>query len=280
MNPIAYTYDWGMVTDLARRNQARLCGRLGVEHIVVSADIRRKRRNIQTNVLAWLRKPEIGMVPIFMAGDKHYYYHARQVMKKNGVPLLFYLENERYEQTNFKSGFCGIDEKRRRIYDISTGEKLQLALYYVRNGILNPRYLNTSVPDTFSAFMSSYFLEHDFLPLFRYVPWDEDEVIETLRDEYDWELADDTTSTWRIGDGTAPFYNYIYYTLTGFTEHDTFRSNQIRAGAIRRDMAITKVERENQPRWPSMEWYSRTVGFDLVEAVRAIDSAPRLYEFR
>jgi tRNA(Ile)-lysidine synthase TilS/MesJ len=31
LKPIAYTYDWGMVTDLARRNQARLCGKLCVE---------------------------------------------------------------------------------------------------------------------------------------------------------------------------------------------------------------------------------------------------------
>src|SRR5689334_10937014 len=39
MHPVAFTYDWGMVTDLARRNQARLCGKLGVEHILRSADI-------------------------------------------------------------------------------------------------------------------------------------------------------------------------------------------------------------------------------------------------
>jgi len=269
-----------MITDLARRNQARLCGRLGIEHIVVSADIKRKRRNIHSNVLAWLRKPDLGMVPIFTAGDKHYYYFARQVMKKNGIRLLFYLENERYEKTNFKTGFCGVNEKRRRIFDISTSEKFQLALYYVRNSIFNPRYLNASVLDTFGAFMSSYFLEHDFVSLFQYVPWDEEEVITTLRDEYGWELADDTTSTWRIGDGTAPFYNYIYYTLAGFTEHDTFRSNQIRAGVINREAAIARVQLENQPRWPSMEWYARTVGFDLVEAVRIIDNAPRLYQIR
>src|SRR5207237_6103175 len=42
MNPVAFTYDWGMVTDLARRNQARLCGALGVEHIIRSADISAK----------------------------------------------------------------------------------------------------------------------------------------------------------------------------------------------------------------------------------------------
>ena len=31
-------------------------------------------------------------------------------------------------------------------------------------------------------------------------------------------------------DGTAGFYNYVYHTVAGFTEHDTFRSNQIREG--------------------------------------------------
>src|SRR5262249_52534483 len=43
LNPVAYTYDWGMVTDLARRNTARICGQLGIEHILVSADIPQKR---------------------------------------------------------------------------------------------------------------------------------------------------------------------------------------------------------------------------------------------
>jgi hypothetical protein len=44
LNPVTYTYDWGMVTDLARRNQMRICGKLGIEHILVSADIAQKRK--------------------------------------------------------------------------------------------------------------------------------------------------------------------------------------------------------------------------------------------
>ena len=39
MNPIAYSYDWGMLTDLGRRNQSRLCAKLGIEHILISANI-------------------------------------------------------------------------------------------------------------------------------------------------------------------------------------------------------------------------------------------------
>ena len=55
MNPIAFTYDWGMVTDLARRNIARICGQLEVENIIVAADIQWKRDNIRKNILAWLK---------------------------------------------------------------------------------------------------------------------------------------------------------------------------------------------------------------------------------
>ncbi|AHE67643.1 hypothetical protein Loa_02099 [Legionella oakridgensis ATCC 33761 = DSM 21215] len=55
MKPIAFTYDWGMVTDLARRNQARMCGKLGIEHILISADIKKKRNHIRKNIHAWLK---------------------------------------------------------------------------------------------------------------------------------------------------------------------------------------------------------------------------------
>ena len=44
-----YTYDWGMVTDLGRRNISHMCAELGVENIIVAADISQKRRNIAMN---------------------------------------------------------------------------------------------------------------------------------------------------------------------------------------------------------------------------------------
>ena len=79
LKPITFSYDWGMLTDLGRRNQARMCGELGVEHILISADIRKKRDNIRKNVLAWLKQPNLGTVPLFMAGDKQYFYFANLV---------------------------------------------------------------------------------------------------------------------------------------------------------------------------------------------------------
>lgn len=278
MNPVAYTYDWGMVTDLARRNQARLCGKLGVEHIWVSADIKQKRRNVRKNVEAWLKRPELGMVPLFMAGDKQFMYHANRLMKETGIDLMVYANN-RYEQTDFKAGFCGVRPIRGsiKVQTQSLAGKLTMAAYYARNYLVNPRYLNESLIDTATAFLSYYVVNQDFLYLFDYLRWDEETVNRTLLEEYDWELAPDTPTTWRIGDGTAPFYNYIYKTVAGFNEYETFRSNQIRDGVISREKALELLQEESTPRLQSIQEYCRTIGVDFDDAMKVINSIRKLY---
>ena len=276
MNPIAYTYDWGLITDLARRNAARICGKLGVEHVIVSADIARKRRYVRKNIQAWSKRPDLGMIPLFMAGDKQYYYYANRLRQQTGIKPIFVCECP-LELTKFKAGFCGIEEGNRRLFDISATEKASLSYYYAKQYLRNPSYINASMIDSAFAFFSSYFLNHEYLFLFRYHAWNEETVSRTLIDDFGWELASDTRSTWRIGDGTAPFYNYIYQTVAGFTENETLRSNQVREGVLTRAEALTKVEEENRPRWKSIEWYARTIGFDLDETLSAIHSMPKLY---
>jgi hypothetical protein len=278
MNPVTYTYDWGMVTDLARRNQMRLCGQLGLEHILVSADIARKRANIRKNVSAWLRKPDLGLVPLFMAGDKQYFYHANQVAKHTGVKLIILGENL-LETTLFKSGFCGIapNPDSEHTYTLSLWNKAKLAWYYGSRYVTNPGYINQSLLDTVGAYISYYVIPHNYLNMYQYVRWEEETIASTLIAEYNWETATDTRNTWRIGDGTASFYNYIYYTMAGFSENDTFRSNQIREGMLTREEAVSLIEQDNQPRYESMQWYCDIIGIDFYEAVRRINAAPKLY---
>lgn len=105
--------------------------------------------------------------------------------------------------------------------------------------------------------------------------WDEKLIDDTLS-EYDWERAPDTKATWRIGDGTAAFYNYIYYTVAGFSEHDTFRSNQIREGELSRAEALRMVADENRPRYPNIKWYLDAVGLDFSEVVESVNRIPQL----
>lgn len=278
LTPITFTYDWGMVTDLARRNIARVCGQLGIQNILVSANIKKKRENIRKNVAAWLREPELGMVPLFMAGDKHFFRVTNQLKRQTGIKLDLWCANP-LENTDFKSGFCGVapDFGKKRLDHLSFGRKLRMAAYYAYHCLENPDYLNDSIPDTLGAFFA-YYIEprRDFYFIFDHMVWNEREVNDVLLNQYDWELAPDTKSTWRIGDGTAPFYNYIYMTARGFTEFDTFRSNQIREGMISRDEALKLVLVENRPRAQSLRWYLETIGLDFNDVIQRINTLDAL----
>jgi hypothetical protein len=278
LNPVAYTYDWGMVTDLARRNQMRMCGRLGVEHILVSADIRRKRDNIKKNVLAWLKNPILGMVPLFMAGDKHYFYWSNKIARQTKVKNIILCENL-LEATKFKSGFCNIKPTfgTKTTYALSLRNKFEMLFYYSKNFAKNFSYLNTSLLDTFTSFLSYYVMNHNFINLFDYIEWNEEEINNLLIKEYNWETSKDSHSTWRIGDGTASFYNYIYYTMAGITENDTFRSNQVREGNITREQALKLSARDNIPQFESIKWYLNTINLDFKKCLDTINNANKLY---
>lgn len=270
LKPITFTYDWGMVTDLARRNVARICGQLGIQNILVSADIAEKRNNIRMNVSAWLKKPDLGLVPLFMAGDKHFFRIVNELKRQTGIALDLWCANP-LENTDFKSGFCGVapDFGKKRVDYLSVGRKAKLAAYYGLRFLQNPAYINSSLRDTAGAFAAYYFEpRRDFYFIFDHFIWNEDEVNKVLLSEYEWEMANDSPSTWRIGDGTAPFYNYIYMTARGFTEFDTFRSNQIREGHISRADAFEAIMVENRPRIETMRWYLDAINLDFNTVIR------------
>lgn len=280
LNPIAFTYDWGMVTDLARRNIARVCGKLGVENIVVSADIKWKRENIRKNIEAWLNNPSLGMIPLFMAGDKYFFYYCNQVKKQTGIDLNIWGINN-LENTNFKTGFAGLSPQfeKKRIYSLSVFNQLKLFGFVGKNLIKSPGYINQSIFDSLGSFAVRYLSpKKDYYHLFDYYKWDENELESLIKEEYNWEKSIDTESTWRIGDGTASFYNYIYYTVTGFTENDTFRSNQIREGLISREDALDKTNMENKVRYETLRWYLEIIGVDYIKAITRINSIPKLYK--
>jgi glutamine---fructose-6-phosphate transaminase (isomerizing) len=279
LNPVTFTYDWGMITDLARRNISRICGKLGIENILVSADIRKKRKNINDNVTAWLKKPVLGIIPLFMAGDKQFFYYVNLLKKQNDIEMNIWMTNP-LENTDFKSGFAGIKPNfdKERIYDLTLKDKMNMIGFYLKSFLNNPDYLNSSLPDTMGAYFS-YYIEprKDYYHLFNYLYWDEDEIEQYLIREFNWELSTDTKSSWRIGDGTAAFYNYIYYTVCGFSEYDTFRSNQIREGMISRDEALKKIYSENMPREMSLRWYCMTIGIDFDDTIKSINGIQKLY---
>lgn len=278
LNPITMTYDWGMVTDLARRNISRMCGELNVENILVADDLVKKRNYIKLNLSAWLKKPNLGMLNLLMAGDKHFFRHIKSIQKETKIDLNIWGMNH-LEVTHFKAGFLGVPPDFYQDQVFSTGLSKQLKYQSMRFGqmLRNPKYFNRSVFDTLQGeYYRSVASKAGFVNIFDHWNWDEAEVNKTLA-LYDWETSPDSSSTWRIGDGTAAFYNYVYYKVAGFSEYDTFRSNQIREGQMTRSDALELVEEENTPRYPNIKWYLESIDMDFDEVIGVINSMPTLY---
>jgi hypothetical protein len=65
-------------------------------------------------------------------------------------------------------------------------------------------------------------------------------------------------------------------TARGFSEFDTFRSNQIREGHITREKAIEAIMVENRPRLQTLRWYLDTIGLDFNSVIRRVNELDTL----
>ena len=281
MNPIAYTYDWGLTTDISRINQSRICGKLGIEHIIRSANISKKRSYIRKNIMAWLKNPHLGMVPIVQAGDKGFIDYGRILSKELKIDCVVHFIGHQLEQREFFLGFAGINQKlknNQRMHSYNAINKLKMFIFYSSQFLLNPSYINSALFDNFNGFLASFVRKENFLHFFNYVKWDEDEIKRVLKNEYDWESdISYGKNQWRMGDGQTAFNNYIYYNVAGFSEYDNFRSNQIREGLINRDQAIKLTQEDNKFKYDTLKNFSEIIGFNLDEVLSQIQCIPKLY---
>ncbi|MGB1813306.1 MAG: hypothetical protein ACPHKY_07275 [Acidimicrobiales bacterium] len=281
--PIAYTYDWGMVTTAARENMSRMCGDLGVEHIVVSPDIRKNRTRIKRALIAWLKNPKLETIPILMAGDKPYFRWARKVAHERGnLPVL--LADHPMETTGFKAMLAGanpsLDHAQGSSYRLGLTNMGRMVFAYGSHAIQSPGLIPSLAQEGLTGFIDYYVRGHkDFLRPFSYIPWEEEKIENILRSEYEWSSGEDRSVTsWRMGDGTAPFYNLMYLIGLGMTEHDTLRSNQIRFGLMKRSEAISRIRQDNSFNALGLASYFATVGINLNWAGDQIQRFARSYE--
>jgi hypothetical protein len=218
------------------------------------------------------------MVSILTAGDKHFFRHIEAIKKQTGVNLNLWGVNP-LEVTYFKAGFLGVkpDFEEQKVYMSGIRNQINYQSLRFKAMLKSLGYFNSSLWDTLSGeYYRSYSNKMDYFHIFDFWRWDENIVDETLK-QYNWELAPDTKTTWRIGDGTAAFYNYIYYKVAGFTEHDTFRSNQIREGQLKRKEALELVADENRPRYQNIRWYLDALGMDFHDVIDRINQITSLY---
>lgn len=275
MHPLAVTYDWGLMTPEAQLNRKKTTEKLGVKHTIIKADIDNIKWHIHQNVLAWLKKPHPGLIPLFTQGDKTMEYYISKVAKERNISLIITGNGNFLERTRFKTSFLGVNENAES-NELSFLAHIKLMFRYIYEFLRNPRYINSSLIELLKAYFVQYLLAYEstrenWIRFFLYIPWDEDEILSTIRRELNWKTPKDTILTWRIDDGTAPFYNYLYYRMVGFTENDAFRNNQVKEGVLTREKALKIVEEENKPRYKAIKQYLKFVNLNYGEIMQRID---------
>lgn len=273
---IAVSYDWGGVTDLGRRNQSRVCGKLGIEHVWISADIEKKRRNVQKNLLAWISKPSLATIPLMLAGDKGMWKFPLEIAKERKADYVIYCTNP-LERTDFKVALAGVKSKSdsTRPQVVAKIESIHLMLKYSFELLKNPRLINSSLIDSIFGFKYYFFDSARNIQYFDYEEWNETKVNKALKLEFNWEFSKTKKSSWRIGDITTPFYNIAYYSALGFTEFDTLRANQVRAGHLTVSKASGLLSEDNSPDYQGIREYSECMGVPQLSLMRGVERLTR-----
>jgi hypothetical protein len=65
--------------------------------------------------------------------------------------------------------------------------------------------------------------------------------------------------------------------VVGFSENDTFRSNQISEGMITRAQGLKLIYEENRPRYNSLKWYLEIIGLDYEDTIKRINEIKHFY---
>jgi hypothetical protein len=257
---ISFTYDWGFVSDLARRNISAICGSLGVENVLVSANIAQRREDVKRNLLAWGSNPSLATIPLMMAGDKAFFLWASRIANERGASPTIFSMNW-LEKTDFKVGFASSDTRQgtgEKLHSIAPFAILRLAFAYALELLRNPRLINRTLFRTLLAFSYFYLRRKDYIQLFDYLEWDESDLERTIS-SHGWRGSVTRNTSWRVGDSTSSFYNLAYMAAVGFTENDTFLSNQIRQGQISREYAASRRLETNEPDVVGIVDYCRAV---------------------
>lgn len=265
----AFTYDWGFISNAARENMASVCGRYGLEHVVVSPNIEKNRLIVRKVLETWFKNPNLGTIPLLMSGDKTFHTWSMKIAKERNITNIVHSDHY-LETTGFKSALAGakLSQPRNGKVEFRLGllSLLRMAFEYTKFIFLIPSYRFVIFKQTVISFLAYYVKPHRFTHFFDYYEWDEFKIEESLR-EIGWRKNTYQEPSWRMGDMTASLYNLLYLLNLGFTEHDAMLSNQIRAKKITRSEAIAKLALLNKPNLNGIYAY-----------LNIIDLSPKLLE--
>lgn len=244
---LAYTVDHGLLPDHTRDNIRNAVRILNVAHVMEPIDA--MERCTRAMLSAWLHRPSAPTVSLLCLGCRQALYAAiLEGARRHGTPIVI----------------CGVGEAGVHGYlpirffsPEQTGWKahLKVTAGFGLEFLRNPRYLASPhivrmMLREYVSVVSRRWLKKKsagvkYVPLYDYIPWDEDTILRTIQSELGWQAAPGVQATWRSDCKLAMLKNQFYLLTAGFTLQDSLVGDLVRTGRITRAEGLERLAREN-----------------------------------
>ena len=255
---LAYSADNGFIPEEAKRNMKKMTDILNVDLVIEKHDFLKKC--IKHNIISWMRNPSAAMIPMICCGCRLGIFRGLlRCAKREKIPLIVIgagnpVEFSHFKKKLFTTNFLG------NMKFIRKSKVFSFLLGYLYELIKNPLYfLNATntfmyLKEYFYCFHSNriqdlFYPSQKTLRLYRYIEWNEDKIISTIRKDLNWKVSNFSSSPWRFDCLISVIKNYLLKKSIGITEKDEILSNMIREKMITKEEALRRIDSENITPW-------------------------------
>jgi hypothetical protein len=240
MRVLAYNYDNCLTHSQAQENVRDIAKSMGVD--LVTKRNENQRAYMATNLKAYLRKPEISMIPMLCTGCRYGIIgNAFNLAREYKIPMIV-IGWSPIEDTPFKEIYL-------------KGKSSSVKKGIILNLIKNPSYMRLG---NIIAAIKDYYHNYEhvkdwniilkmlhpgvkLIQFYDYISYNPDEIQRIVEQEVNWKAPDEKDS-WQWDCKIKLLQNYFYDKEMGFTATDGYLSSMIREGYITRDEALRRLD--------------------------------------
>jgi len=267
MRALAVNYQNPFTHPLATQNIKNIQRILGVKLVSFSFRSGFHQKVLKYNLKALMKKPDPAMVPMVCISCKLIWKNILSIANKYNIRLIVSGGNL-YEATTFKRVLLGGTQNQSMAnyyshYILGLAGKAIANFRFLRSQTIIPTIQGYLYSNPYSPMVRMRGRHIKKIDLFHYLPWDENEVVNRIQTELNWQYPPGSSGSWRFDCLISHLKDYLYLKTLGMTEKDDFYSQLIRESKISRDEALWRIEKENRINFEEINRLLESINFDI-----------------
>jgi hypothetical protein len=266
---VAYTVDNGFMPDQTRANLHSMADILNVD--LVFRESPYLQRCIAHHIRSWMHRPSPAMIGLICTGCRLALDTCiPQFAQNQRIPVII-SGSTPFEGYSYKERLMSLDP--------NNESKYAFVLGYLARVIRNPRWimnracLATQAQEGYSHFLQRGSRGRRLLrisPFYRYIRWEEQEIISTIEDKLQWRVNPDIESSWRGDCEIALLKLYLYKRTLGYNDKDEGLSHLIRDDQISREEGLRRLAVEGEVPEEVIRGLFARLGLDFADLEEAL----------